>query len=103
MNILSVTVTNRVVSEYYSPVVTVEYEEGRWSKSRCTREVHQDKRTSRWFFTADNTLCSPSLATALTVAYNNIVEIRKSSRPPPRTSFLPPAVQSVTVHFKDEE
>lgn len=102
MNVLSVTVTNRLVSEYYSPVVTVEYEEGRWRKTQCTREVHQERTTGRWMFVADNSLCDPALSSALTVAYNSIVNIRRSSYPPPRNSVLPPAVKSLTIHFKDK-
>jgi hypothetical protein len=102
MIVLSCTVLNRVVSEFYGPVVVVEYEEGRWTKTLCRREVHQEKSTGRWLFTADNTMCSPALSKAITAAYNNVVELRRSSRPPSRSSISPPA-QSLIVNFKDQK
>lgn len=100
MVILSCTVLNRVVSEFYGPVVAVEYEEGRWTKSLCRREVHKCLRTNRWLFVADNSICPPALSTAITTAYNNIVEVRRSSRPPAKLSVPPPAVD---VRVKGEK
>ena len=90
MSVRVVTVSNRLISEYYSPIVLAEYTTGIFSKSLCRREVICEKSTGKWFFVEGRVPCPEKLSVELTAAYNNALEVRRSSRPPaPIESVIP--------------
>lgn len=84
MQIESLTVTEKVISEYYSPVFVVKYNTGTFTRIVCTREVVQCKKTNRWLFAEDHSRCSNMLSNLLNQELEKQQEVRRSSFPPMR-------------------
>ncbi len=80
MKLLSFTVTNELFTEYYSPVIRIHYSE---NALYCTRLVVQDRTSKQWIFLENRGSCPSALARLLDIEYDRVIEVRRSSRPPP--------------------
>ena len=75
MKVQAIEVTNKLVNDFYGPVVKVEYKVAKFFS--CRRELIQGRRTKEWYFAADRTAVPSALAIAVTTEYDKLLEARR--------------------------